>query len=279
MTHPSAHSQLYTPAEVSQPGAVLGQASQPPLFATPPQEVPSLDDCSFYHVMDIPGHETVGKEWDLRPGVDDYLGHVAFEGKRVLEMGPASGFLTFEMERRGASLVSVEVTDEIAADFVPYPAERLGPIWPKRREAMRRLKNSYWFGHALHRSEALVYYGNVYDLPQELGRFDVAVIAAVLLHCHSPLKIVEQCARFADQIIITDIYSAELENCPDCRLLPTVENFLWHAWWRFSTTFFTQFLAVLGFTEQVVTRHFQKHVRDGTMVEFFTIVANKPRQA
>ncbi len=45
-------------------------------------------------------------------GVDEYLGKVDFAGQRVLEIGPASGFLTFEMEKRGAEVVSVEVTDE-----------------------------------------------------------------------------------------------------------------------------------------------------------------------
>src|SRR5207249_7736437 len=55
--------------------------------------------------------------WDLRGGVDEYLGKVAFEGQRVLEIGPASGFLTFEMEKRGADVVSVEVTEEHGWDF------------------------------------------------------------------------------------------------------------------------------------------------------------------
>ena len=52
--------------------------------------------------MEIPGHGLVTGQWDLRGGVDDYLGKVAFAGQRVLEIGPASGFLTFEMEKRGA---------------------------------------------------------------------------------------------------------------------------------------------------------------------------------
>jgi 16S rRNA A1518/A1519 N6-dimethyltransferase RsmA/KsgA/DIM1 with predicted DNA glycosylase/AP lyase activity len=38
--------------------------------------------------------------------VDDYLGHVELRGKRILEIGPASGFLTVEMEKRGALLAA-----------------------------------------------------------------------------------------------------------------------------------------------------------------------------
>ena len=58
-----------------------------------PRTVPSIDDCYFYHVMDLPGHGVVGREWDLRGGEAAYLGGVAFHGKRVLEFGTASGFL------------------------------------------------------------------------------------------------------------------------------------------------------------------------------------------
>ena len=53
-------------------------------------------------------------------------GNVDFAGQRVLEIGPASGFLTFEMEKRGADVISVEVTDEHGWDFVPYPDCKIG---------------------------------------------------------------------------------------------------------------------------------------------------------
>ena len=83
--------------------------SKDEIFATP-LKVEDPADGGFYHTMEIPGHGLVTGQWDLRDGVDDYLGKVAFAGQRVLEIGPASGFLTFEMEKRGAEVVSVEVT-------------------------------------------------------------------------------------------------------------------------------------------------------------------------
>ena len=75
-------------------------------------------------------------------------GKVDFAGQRVLEIGPASGFLTFEMENRGAEVVSVEVTEEHGWDFVPYPTARLEEVFGPRRIVMQQLKNSYWFSHA-----------------------------------------------------------------------------------------------------------------------------------
>jgi hypothetical protein len=96
------------------------------IFATP-RKVEDVADCYFYHTMELPGLGVIeGRDWDLRGRVDEYLGNVDFAGKRVLEIGPASGFLTFEMEKRGAEVVSVEVTDEHGWDFVPLPGGEIG---------------------------------------------------------------------------------------------------------------------------------------------------------
>ena len=167
------------------------------IFAAP-LKVEDVADCYFYHTMDLPAHGVIeGRDWDLRGRVDEYLGNVDFAGQRVLEIGPASGFLTFEMEKRGAEVVSVEVTEEHGWDFVPYPAARLEEVLGPRRIVMQQLKNSYWFSHAALQSKAKVYYGDAYNLPAALGEFDIAVMGAVLLHCRDPLRIIEQCGKMS----------------------------------------------------------------------------------
>lgn len=89
------------------------------IYAEPPKEAPALEDCSFYHVMELPGIGQVDQEWNLRENVDDHLGNVSFEGKRVLEVGPVSGFLTFHMEERGAEVVSIDLSPQHCWDIVP----------------------------------------------------------------------------------------------------------------------------------------------------------------
>lgn len=242
------------------------------IFAEP-LKVGDVADCYFYHTIELPGHGVINGEWDLRTGVHDYLGKVEFAGKRVLEIGPASGFLTFEMEKRGAEVVSVEVTAEHGWDFAPYPVARLQEIFGPRQTVMRQLKHSYWFGHATLQSKARVYYGDAYNLPAALGEFDIAVMGAVLLHCRDPLRIVEQCGKRAKSLIIVDKFYPDLEGAPVCRLAPTPENFLWHTWWHFSTQFFTQFLAVMGFTTLEPITHQQFH--RGRAHTLFTLVARR----
>ena len=243
------------------------------IFATP-LKVEDAADCYFYHTMELPGHGVLeGRDWDLRAGVDEYLGKVDFAGQRVLEIGPASGFLTFEMEKRGADVASVELTEEYGWDFVPYPAKKLQDVFGPRRIVMQQLKNSYWFSHAAHQSKAKVYYGDVYNLPDALGQFDIAVMAAVLLHCRDPLRIIEQCGRIARLLIITDGFHAELEGAPVCRLVPAPDKFLWDTWWHFSTQFFTQFLGVMGFTATQILTHQQYH--RGKAHTLFTVVGRR----
>ena len=79
------------------------------IFARP-QTVTDPATCDWYHAMDLPELGTVGGAWDLRATIDDYLGRHDFRGKRCLDIGTSSGYLTFEMERRGASeVVSVDL--------------------------------------------------------------------------------------------------------------------------------------------------------------------------
>ena len=56
-----------------------------------PLHITSVEECNFYHSTDIPGTGLVEGQWDLRAGFDEYLGGYDFSGKRVLEIGPATG--------------------------------------------------------------------------------------------------------------------------------------------------------------------------------------------
>ena len=89
-----------------------------------PRAVTSLQDCYFYHSMEIPGWGEVRGEWDLRGGEAAYLGNVDLKDKRVLELGAASGFLSFYMERQGADVVGYDPSLNVPA-FTPGLAKKL----------------------------------------------------------------------------------------------------------------------------------------------------------
>ena len=151
-----------------------------PLFAAP-RVVSNADECLFYHTVDVPGRGTFKGFWDIRGREAEYLGNVSFAGRRVLEIGPASGHLTFFMEKQGAEVASIEARDESVWDLFWDQHEPLPPhlqtLLTESRKALNEVKNSYWFCHEGFNSKARVHYGSAYELPRELGEFDVAVIA------------------------------------------------------------------------------------------------------
>jgi O-methyltransferase len=249
-----------------------------------PQHIDSVSDCNFYHTTDIPGIGVVEGQWDLRDGVYEYLGGYDFTGKRVLEIGPATGFLTFHIEKTASEIVAVELPmDRTFWNSVPYEkmglSRRRKDRWTDAEiqffEHIGRIRNGFWFCREQFDSSAKVYNGSSENLPDSLGEFDTALLSAILLHARSPVSILESCARLVRKtIIITEMFYPELGEDGVCALVPTADNDAWDTWWRFTPRFFTQFLEVLGFSEHQVTFHQQQ--ADHHMHEMFTIVSSRP---
>ena len=249
-----------------------------------PRHIDSLNDCNFYHTTDIPGVGLVEGQWDLRDGVDEYLGSYDFGSKRVLEIGPATGFLTFYMEKTASEVVAVKLPmDRSFWNSVPYEklglARRNNDQWTEAEvqffDHIGRIRNGFWLCHDKFSSRAKVYNGSSENLPDALGKFDVALLSAILLHARSPVSIMESCARLVSgTIIITEMFYPDLGEDAVCSLVPAVGNNAWDTWWRFTPRFFTQFLEVLGFSEHRVTFH-QQQAFNNTH-DMFTIVSSRP---
>ena len=89
------------------------------LFETP-RLIRDINECYFYHTIDLPGYGTVNGAWDLRKNIEAYLGNFDFSGKTVLDVGTAGGFLTFHMESKGAKVTSFDLTSGKLWNIVPY---------------------------------------------------------------------------------------------------------------------------------------------------------------
>ena len=177
----------------------------PPRAASPyadPRRVTELDECYFYHSMEIPGYGLVEGPWDLRGGVDDYLGGVELRDKRVLEIGTASGFLCFTMEGRGADVVAYDLSEQQSWDVVPYAQYDHESFDADRREHLRKLNNGWWLAHRAFESSAKVVYGTVYEIPEEIGRVEVATFGSVLLHVRDPFLALEKALRLTTETAI-----------------------------------------------------------------------------
>jgi len=232
--------------------------------------------CDFYHVVELPDGSLSQGQWDLRKRADRYLGGMNFLGQTVIEIGPASGFLSFHMERRGARVTCVEPPAEQFWDLVPRHGFDLENHKRKFWTHIERVRNSFWYLHGAYRSGVRCFEADAYGLPDSLGSFDIGVLSSILLHCSSPVRLIDSVARrVSGSLIIADTYQPDIDGKPVCRLLPSGRNDIVDTWWSFSSLFFTQYLAVIGFPTTRVTRHRQFFVPTRSWIEMFTIVGSR----
>jgi hypothetical protein len=232
-------------------------------------------DCSFYHSMTLPSGEVKG-QWDLRPAVAAYLGGVAFAGRSVLEIGPASGFLSFHMEAAGAAVTCIEPSMERLWDIVPLAGFDVESWRAEFQQHIVAIRKGFWYLHALHRSTVRVVEAEPYRLPADLGRFDIGVLTSVLLHSRSPFDLLRSVARHVtDTLLVAEVHDAALGDEPLCRFRPHPGVPQVHTWWQFTPQFFVSALGVLGFPIAEVGFHQQRSETLDADVPMFTVVARR----
>ncbi|WP_417582435.1 class I SAM-dependent methyltransferase [Nitrincola sp.] len=237
---------------------------------------PDLDQCLFYHCVDLPSEREQLGIWDLRSGVDDYLGHVDFTDQSVLEIGPASGFLSFHMEQRGARVTAVEPSMQHLWDTVTLAGFDIEGWRNEFSKKITGVRNSFWYLHHLHRSSVRLIETDPQAIPAGLGDYDIGLLAAVLLHCRAPFNLLESLSqRVRKTMIITELYDESLGDEPVCRLIPKPSIRQVDTWWSFSPSFIVNALAVLGFEHAQVSIHHQVHLELEEPVPMFTVVAHR----
>jgi hypothetical protein len=134
--------------------------------------------------------------------------------------------------------------------------------WAHERTAHFDLwKNAYWLAHSAYRSSARVVYGDVYNLPPALGRFDVIIFCAVLEHMADPIRAIASVARHAADRMILGVW------IPDQAQESSIAWFLGSAdrpgddgvFWVYSISVYREILAMLGFKIETIVSGEFKH--------------------
>jgi O-methyltransferase len=226
------------------------------------REGADLTDFVWYHAFELPDGRVLPGAWDLRGHEDAYLGGVDVAGKRVLELGPATGYLTFSMERMGAEVVSFEAGFDVPIDTMPVKC-RDDP--EGRQQVMQntidRNHDAWWYLHRTLGSSAKFVQGNIYDLPADLGTFDITLVGAILLHLREPWGALAQAARLTTEaMIVTEPLQDDLAP-PESNIMrfsPSAEHHVTN-WWSIYPGAVVSMLSRLGFGRTETTMHSQRH--------------------
>lgn len=254
-----------------------------------PREIKKLEDCYFYHTMDLPTYGTVVGEWDLRGKEDDYLGNTSTSEKKVLDVGTASGHMCFHMEKCGAEVVAYDLSGSCSWDIVPYANQDVSAQIKLRKSHIDLINNGFWFAHRTNGSKAKVVYGRVYDISENLGQFDMALVGSILLHLRDPFLALEKIAKVvSDTIVVTDVLPGQrnvferllpkfsfLQKNRSIKFLPNASSGKpLETWWNLNPHVVVEFLKVLGFCKIDISYHTQLGRLD-QMKKMYTVVARR----
>ncbi len=192
--------------------------------------------------MDLPQLGTVNHfgSWDLRGRFDEYIAHTPISGKTLVDVGCASGFLSFEAEKRGALVTSFDVPTGDTINIDPKTDAS------RKKSEIEKLHNSYRLAHYLTNSRARMVYGDALELSKHLEPHDIVLIAQMLVHVRDPLKVLEEASKVARETII--IVEGSFESDFPLARYYGVQFPGTNSWWHLSTSLYRDALSTFGFT-------------------------------
>jgi SAM-dependent methyltransferase len=145
---------------------------------------------TWYHTLALPGGVLTPGMIDLRSVAAKVL-PADLRGKRALDVGTFDGFWAFELERRGAEVVAIDIAAVSDAELPPNNRDRLlGEADAFEVEIGRGFR----IAADLLGMRARHVVCNVLELTPEAigGPVDVAFIGALLIHLRDPVRALER---------------------------------------------------------------------------------------
>ncbi|HEX3794008.1 MAG TPA: class I SAM-dependent methyltransferase [Acidimicrobiales bacterium] len=198
----------------------------------------------WYHTIDL-GHGVV------TPGNHDHRSFVSkigipdnLEGKRVLDVATFDGFWAFEFERRGASVVAIDLPSTAHLDLVRGAREIV-----EAEHLDTPHGEAFSIAHDALDSKVSWLPSSVYDLdPAVHGTFDLVFVGDVLLHLRNPLDALRRIRSVTTgDLIVVDRFDPSISGSGE-RLLRYEGG--WHSmeWWAPSLETLEQWVVDAGFS-------------------------------
>jgi tRNA (mo5U34)-methyltransferase len=175
----------------------MSQARNEAITQETKEHIAQMEALGFYHTIELPNGEVLPGLLSverLRNRLTQFDIPADLRGKRVLDIGAWDGFYTFEMERRGAQVVALDLFRNekflLARDLVKSKAE-------------------YVVGDICRLSS------------KDLGRFDIVLFFGVLYHVKHPVMALENvCSMTIDTAYVE---SYVIDDPADLSAVPVME--------------------------------------------------------
>lgn len=204
----------------------------------------------WYHTIELPDGVVTPGAFDHRPVVPYYGIPDNLSGVRCLDAACSNGFWAFEFERRGGSVVALDIPSIADWDF-PAGTPPLGTTAPDEFSTA-----AFGVAHRALRSQVELVRRNLYTMdPEDLGTFGFVHMADVLLHLRNPLDALRQLRSLTaphGSALITDVFDPTLSGM----VMQYRGGFEDLIWWTPSLDCLVQLVHDAGFaTVEVVTTY------------------------
>jgi SAM-dependent methyltransferase len=234
-------------------------ADKPSDFAPEsPWPMPARADCLFYHSMDFPDGETVTGSWDIRGRFDSYVGRFPLQGKTVLDVGTASGFLAFAAEQHGARVTALDVINPSDYDRLPFRDAlhyRDPTAWAAqfKQSHIAFQRRGFWCAWHKYKSRVTVHYMPSERLHHWGQRFDVVVAGAIIEHLADPISAIGAFAKVAEEAVVvafTPVHDSD--DLTMHALNGWAEPVFASSWWMLSRGLYRRVFDNVGFDVEFV---------------------------
>lgn len=247
--------------------------------------VPDLALYHWYHTVDLGNGLVTPGQYDYRETMHAFPFPADMTGATLLEVGSATGFFSFEAERRGATVTSVELPSFHHLDRFPGQtqtrllrrlAQMRTPDAPLDTDPLVAMSSGQTYFYHLDGPFQFCYlqlgsrieriYSTIYDLKHSTlaGRkFDYVLLGDVLVHLFNPVQALAVAAEFAAGNLVISQLLPEVETAH-----PVIEYVGGASleeddlcWFLPNLAFFREFLKKLGFRSVEETGRNRGHLR------------------
>lgn len=192
-----------------------------------------------YHQLDLGEGLVIQGDYDMTQYLQYYAIPEDLTGKRVLDVGTASGFFALECARRGGDVTAIDI----------YAAESalVAAIIDATGLDVKYVQKS------------------IYDLTPDFGQFDLVICGSLLLHLPDQFGAVQRLRSVCSgRLVLSNACTEDSETNPEpiCKFLGApgndAEAAYWH-YWSVSGAALKQMLLAAGFAQVSDPVHFILH--------------------